>query len=469
MTTKNNIFFGIAINDCEEVIARDVAARLFISPRITATHANVMVGMFLSGRMTYKKIVEYTDKHIKELMSNLICDSDIARSMKDKFEDWKMVFNTTPTKEDYDYLYETFKIRACDLFEEVDESPHIESAKDLAKTLKMYIKGQDEAIDHLAVPFYQHMDSARKGYDCPIKGSVMVMAPTGCGKSELMRQFGKISGCPVVYINCSEVRPTGWRGLHITDYFARELNNGVSPERMKYAVIVLDEADKVTRHACRVTASSGSDDSFDMMRDLMKILDVGFNLNVDNGCEAINGTPRIETIPVDNFLVVFIGAFSGINNIIKHRLNIKHSIGFGRKEQIKEEVNYMKMVTKEDLEEWGYLSELLGRISDIVVMNPLSKDDIFEIMKSSKDNIVGSHIDYALRNNIDLHFSDDALRAIAEEAYKSGLGFRNVKALLAKVMNSIYYNNISSNGSQESKSVNIDKEYIVSKLHTNHK
>ena len=127
------------------------------------------------------------------------------------------------------------------------------------------------------------------------------------------------------------------------------------------------------------------------------------------------------------------------------------------------------MVTKEDLEEWGYLSELLGRISDIVVMNPLSKDDIFEIMKSSKDNIVGSHIDYALRNNIDLHFSDDALRAIAEEAYKSGLGFRNVKALLAKVMNSIYYNNISSNGSQESKSVNIDKEYIVSKLHTNHK
>ena len=126
------------------------------------------------------------------------------------------------------------------------------------------------------------------------------------------------------------------------------------------------------------------------------------------------------------------------------------------------------MVTKEDLEEWGYLSELLGRISDIVVMNPLSKDDIFEIMKSSKDNIVGSHIDYALRNNIDLHFSDDALRAIAEEAYKSGLGFRNVKTLLAKVMNSIYYN-ISSNGSQESKSVNIDKEYIVSKLHTNHK
>ena len=114
MTTKNNIFFGIAINDCEEVIARDVAARLFISPRITATHANVMVGMFLSGRMTYKKIVEYTDKHIKELMSNLICDSDIARSMKDKFEDWKMVFNTTPTKEDYDYLYETFKIRACE-------------------------------------------------------------------------------------------------------------------------------------------------------------------------------------------------------------------------------------------------------------------------------------------------------------------------------------------------------------------
>ena len=205
-----------------------------------------------------------------------------------------------------------------------------------------------------------------------------------------------------------------------------------------------------------------------MMRDLMKLLDVGFAINVDNGIDTSNGTPRIESIPVDNLLVVFMGAFSGIDKVIKRRLNINRTIGFGVKELCNEQTNYMKMVTTEDLEEWGYMPELLGRISDIVVMNPLSTDDIFEIMKSAKDNIIGQHIDYAQRNNIDLNFSDDALRAIAEEAYRSGLGFRNVKALLAKVTNSLYFNNISSSDRLSSKRVDIDGEYITSKLHTQH-
>lgn len=471
MTTMNNLFFGIAIDNCDENIARDIAARLFISPRLTATHAKEMVRMFLEGNMSYSKIVEITTPHINELRDMLINDKDVVKSMNDKLDNWTDIFEA-PTDLDYAYLCDGFDFSTGELFggemEEESEEMEIRSAKDLSNALKLYIKGQDEAIDHLAVPFYQHMDSARKGYDCPIKGSVMVMAPTGCGKSELMRQYGKISGCPIIYINCSEVRPTGWRGLHISDMIARELNNGVSVERLKYAVIILDEADKVTKHGCKIVTENGSDESYDMMRDLMKLLDVGFAINVDNGIDTSNGTPRIESIPVDNLLVVFMGAFSGIDKVIKRRLNINRTIGFGVKEQCNEQTNYMKMVTTEDLEEWGYMPELLGRISDIVVMNPLSTENIFEIMKSAKDNIISSHIDYAHRNNIDLHFSDDALRAIAEEAYKSGLGFRNVKALLAKVMNSFYYNNISSRGCLENKQVNIDGEYIASKLRTQH-
>lgn len=468
----NDLFFGIAINNCDEATARDIAARLFISPRLSATHAKAIVDLFHAGKISHSKIVELCEPHIKEFRDMLLNDEDITRSMCDKLNEWTEVFEA-PTDFDYAYLYEELEIDADDLFgndrEDIPaDGSDINSAKELANALKQYIKGQDESIDHLAVPFYQHMDSARKGYDCPIKGSVMVMAPTGCGKSELMRQYGKISGCPIIYINCSEVRPTGWRGLHISDMIARELNNGVSVERLKYAVIILDEADKVTKHGCKIVTENGSDESYDMMRDLMKLLDVGFAINVDNGIDTSNGTPRIESIPVDNLLVVFMGAFSGIDKVIKRRLNINRTIGFGVKEQCNEQTNYMKMVTTEDLEEWGYMPELLGRISDIVVMNPLSTDDIFEIMKSAKDNIIGQHIDYAQRNNIDLNFSDDALRAIAEEAYRSGLGFRNVKALLAKVTNSLYFNNISSSGRLSSKRVDIDGEYITSKLHTQH-
>ena len=347
--------------------------------------------------------------------------------------------------------------------------PICNSAKELAEAAKQYIKGQDEAIERLAVPFFQHLDSARKGYTCKIKSSVMMMGPTGVGKSELLKIMGQLCDCPVIFINTSEVRPQGWKGIHITDMIARELNNGISLERLKYAIIVLDEADKITKHGCHQVSDNGTDESFDMMRDVMKLLDCGYSLHLENGMDMSAGTPRIEELPVDNLLVVFNGAFSGLEKIIANRLNIAQTIGFvrGRGNEAMP-TNIMQQVCTADLEQWGYMPELLGRIGEVIVMNPLSCDTMVEIMMEAKDNILSSHLDYANRSNIELRFTDDALRLIAEEAQKSGLGFRNVKTLLSKTLNRLYYEMPAVSDEESPRVVDIDREYVFNRLSARH-
>ena len=347
---------------------------------------------------------------------------------------------------------------------EPDQMPiTIRCAKDLAELAKQYIKGQDRAIEQLAVPFFQHLDSAAKGYTCNIKSSVLMMGPTGVGKSELLRIMGRMCECPVIFINTSEVSPSGWRGLHISDMIAREVNNGTPVEKLKYAVIVLDEVDKITKYGCHMVSDNKSDESYDMMRDIMKLLDVGHTLHLDNGVSISNGTPNIIDLPVDNLLIVFNGAFEGIENIIKRRLNISRSIGYGQSSAT-EEIDVMDKVTADDLKQWGFLPELIGRIGDIVMLNPLTPETIFEIMKSAKDNIVNSHVDYAMRSNVELQFTDDALRVIAEEAHRSGLGFRNVKTLLSKTLNPLYYEMTDERGEESPRCVSIDRDYVLSRL-----
>lgn len=471
-------YFGLSFSAVEPFDAKRVAANMFLSYNIKPQQVEALIDRVRSGEISEESFNLVADKYIRVLEDLAEYDLELPKSMHKRLEEWSEHFGA-PTEDDINYIRFHYTMHVEDLFGEeyakadrdcaVAEEPageqcaesKVESAKQLADVVKQYIKGQDEAIERLAVPFFQHLDSARKGYTCRIKSSVMMMGPTGTGKSEMLRVMAQVCDCPVVFVNSSEVRPSGWKGLHISDMIAKELNNGVSEERMKYAIIVLDEVDKITKYGRRMVSDNGTDESVDMMRDIMKLLDVGHTLHLENGVNVIDGTPRIVELPTENFLLVFSGAFCGMDDIIKRRLNIGTTIGFGKQMQGEdEEVNYMSKVTVEDLVEWGYMPELLGRIGEIVVMNPLTTDVILDIMKSAKGNIVESHVDYAHRNHVDLRFSDDALRAIAEEAHRSGLGFRNVKALLSKALNPLYFTLGGGEGDGQPRVVNIDSDYI---------
>ena len=151
--------------------------------------------------------------------------------------------------------------------------------------------------------------------------------------------------------------------------------------------------------------------------------------------------------------------------IIKKRLNIGRSIGYSQVQSNKYEgINLQKLVTNEDLMQWGYMPELLGRIGECIVMNPLTSDVIYEIMTSAKDNILQSHIDFCSNNNVDLVFEEDAIRYIAAEAHKSGLGFRNVNTLLSKVLNRLYYDLPEGTNPKKKLIINISKDYVMQNI-----
>ncbi len=463
-------YFGLHIAKGNKFDAQNVAARLFLCPRISPKHAYRLLDMLIGGTLSVDAFISKTDSYIEELSRQKEIEDNIPHIMNNKLKAWCKLFKSPCTK-DYKYLENIFGFSKKDLLGEgsKESAPFMKSAKEMAAYVKQYIKGQDKAIDKLAVPFFLHLDSKRKQYTSKIKTPVLVMGPTGVGKSEMFRVFGKICDCPVIRINSSEIVPESWKGLHISDILVREINDKVSIKDLEYAIIVFHEFDKLTHYGQKVVGSNGTDMDIDMMRDIMRLFETDNSLHLENGFDTQNMLARSYKLSVDNLFIVFDGAFYNIDDIIRKRLNIGNSIGFGQAQSIQYDgVNLQQFVTNEDLIQWGYMPELLGRIGEYVVMNPLTTEVIYEIMISAKENIIQSHIDICSKNNVDLRFEEDAIRYIAAEAYKSGLGFRNVKTLLSKALNSLYYDMPESTSLKEKLVIKISKDYVMQNLNINH-
>lgn len=459
MSTK---YFGLEIRREVDFDARDIAARLFLCPRVSGDVAPEILRRIRRGELSVEEFCNITDEYIERLKEMKAGGEDLSESMYEKFSSWDEALGF-PSDEDLEYLSDLYGITKEDIYGPEGPCPStaIRSPKELADRLKEYIKGQDEAIGALSVPIFLHLDSMRRGYTSGIKSPVLLMGPTGCGKSELLRRCGELCDCPVIRINLSSVTAEGWRGTNISDIISSQHRVGIPLKELEYAIIVFNEFDKITHYGCKSVRDSGNDGDFDMMRDIMRFFEAGYSIPLGNGNDIVAGLTPMAHLPVDNLLVVFDGAFSGIEDIVRKRLNIDRRIGFERYVNAGcVGDNLFRMVTSDDLIEWGYIPELTGRIGRIVPMNPLSSDMIYEIMTSAKDNVVQAHIDFCEHHGINLSFDESALRCIADAAHKSGLGFRNVKTLLSKVMEGIYFNLPDALSFGQERTVRLSREYV---------
>lgn len=462
------LYFGLpALQHYSEEESMRITSMLFLNPFITTEHVKLLLPALESGRLTLESFVERMNQGLNEIACWNSSVTDLHTVMRNKLNDWNASFRA-PKEKDYLYIEKTYGYSKEFLLGNMtneEQKLRISSPKDMADYVKQYIKGQDHAIEQLAVPFFLQRDSKLKQYTCAIKVPTILMGPTGVGKSEILRLYGKICGCPVIRINTSDIVPTSWKGLHLTDILAREITAGRSIKELEYAVIIIHEFDKITHYGQR--NNSGTSDTYDvdMMKDIMGLFDTEHNLYLDTGFDKESMGSKIYKLPVDNLLVLFDGAFHGIERIISKRLDIAPHIGFSQKENTKYDgINLQSFVTEKDLEEWGYSPELLGRVGNIVVMNPLSVDVIYQIMTSAKGNVLSSHIDFCKKNNIDLRFSKEALIYMAEKIQKAGLGFRKVKALLSNAMWRLLYESLAEETGANKKVIEISKDYLVRNL-----
>ena len=324
--------------------------------------------------------------------------------------------------------------------------------EELEAFLNDYIVRQDEAKEILATKICTHFNRirftehtrGRNRYDGVgyIKNNILMMGPTGVGKTYLIKLIAKKIGVPFVKGDATKFSETGYVGGDVEDLvrdLVYEANGDI--EGAQYGIIYVDEIDKIASSNNLI----GPDVSrTGVQRALLKPMEeTEVDLKVPHDpisqLEAIEhyrktGKREKQTVNTRNILFIMSGAFGGLEDIVKKRLN-REGIGFGAEIRSKDErADYLKQVKAEDLITYGFESEFIGRLPVTTVFEKLEVDDLYAILKNPNNPIVlGKKKDFK-SYGIDIHFEDQALRDLAVKACEEKTGARGLVSAVEKVL-----------------------------------
>ncbi len=324
--------------------------------------------------------------------------------------------------------------------------------EELKAYLDEYLVRQDDAKEVLATKVCTHfnrikmfeMNRKHKQQESvgEIKNNIIMIGPTGVGKTFLVKLIARKIGVPFVKGDATKFSETGYVGGDVEDLvrdLAYEAKGNV--ELAQYGIIYLDEVDKIAASPNLVgpdVSRSG------VQRALLKPMEeTEVELKVPHDpvsqMEALmefqkTGKREKKKINTKNILFIMSGAFNGLDEIVKKRLN-RQGIGFGAEIRSKDEkIQYLKKVKAEDLIEYGFESEFIGRLPVATVFEHLEVDDLYKILRNPKSPIVmGKKRDFKAYG-IHLQFKDDALRRIAENASQERTGARGLVSAVERVL-----------------------------------
>lgn len=337
----------------------------------------------------------------------------------------------------------------------------VSDPKDIVKELDKYIIGQDEAKKTLAIAAFQRsirslqQEDILKSSNKLNKNNVLMLGPTGSGKTALIKALAKVLDCPITIFDISSTTTAGYVGTNVENALSRHIRDSIEKVKeaiilnkemdntkkcdittlgvqyARYGILYLDEFDK-----CRSVADSGRDVKGEgVQQALLKILE-GSIVPLHDKEDLIHGVPTFDT---SDLLVICGGAFVDLSKIIQKRLFSKQ-IGFsGIIEDEKKKETLFEKTTTEDLMEFGFLPEILGRIPTTVSLNELSKEDLIQIMTNTKENLISQYVDLFEVFKVKLDFTPGALEAIADEALRRNTGARALKSIISKVMHAHQY------------------------------
>ena len=473
------MYFGINVKKNKKFDVNDVAARLFICPRISPEHATRMLDMLVNGKLSIESFIDRTDAYIEELSRQKQVGNDISKIMSNKVAGWSKVFGA-PSDKDYDYIEKTFRFSKSEILGKDNAKISITAPVDLENYLKTFIKGQDEAIKKLAVPLFLLYECDSKNKTYRINRPVLLIGQTGSGKTSMLQRAAEVCNCAYIYINLSTTQPAGWKGNSINDKIADAINSGIikteeiDGRRVVTSKILLagDEFDKITHYGCTNFGDTGNASDKDLQSELMNITNRDNIMPIQIGVETNTMKPIFCDLPTNNILCVFAGAFAGLEKIIRRRLRIG-DIGYNHEsKQPPKEINWLGSISKSnDLSKWGFINQLLGRIGTVAVLNPITPDIMYEILTTAKDNILDFFKKYFLDKGLNIQIEEEALRYITEIACKSEEGVRGLENLLINMFNTIISEFPSSENDTFSskvkpKTVALSKEYVVQNIST---
>lgn len=306
----------------------------------------------------------------------------------------------------------------------------------LKEYLDEYIIGQEDAKIALSVAVGQHLkriNSPPKNLELE-KTNVLMLGPTGVGKTYMAKKIADYLNLPFAICDATSITAAGYVGDDVETILARLIAVADGDiERASNGIVYIDEIDKISRKSenMSITRDVGGEE---VQQALLKIIE-GSIVRVPTDSKRKNASGGIVEIDSKNILFICGGAFVGIDNIIKSRIN-KKSIGFVNLTPIS---NLSNSVTNKDLISYGLIPEFVGRFSSIVNLNNLSSNDLINILKNTKNSLIKQYQYFFELDKIQLEFENEALQEIAEKSLELNTNARGLKNIIEKILQPYQY------------------------------
>ena len=315
---------------------------------------------------------------------------------------------------------------------------------EIKKVLDEYVIGQEEAKKTLSVAVYNHykrINNLDLIDDIEIqKSNILLLGPTGCGKTLLAQTLAKILDVPFAIADATTLTEAGYVGEDVENILLKLIQAAdYDIERAQKGIIYIDEIDKITRKSenpsiTRDVSGEG------VQQALLKIVEGTIASVPPQGGRK---HPHQEFIQINTSNILFIcgGAFEGLENIIKDRVG-KKAIGFGAQIDSKKDIDkseIFKQLLPQDLLKFGLIPEFVGRLPIIATLDGLTREALIDIVTKPKNALVKQYKKLVELDGVDLEFEQEALEAIVDKAIERNTGARGLRSIIEEIMRDIMY------------------------------